>query len=433
MSDLVEQVINDEGEEIEVDPDYTIEEDLIDHLAVPESVMLLWRERFDPELIDPRAFPELRDILTTVFAYIDETGRPPSAFELHQDIGYEFSKPKSHIRWLIRKFRERYKANKVKEILLASARSAVSDPDTAAETAVSNLTSLQAITSPRHFGLTNRDWTDQFRQYQQDVMDKRYAGYSFGWDEIDEYLGGLKKNNLVYVIGRPKRFKSWMLLKSAVETQFHPERPGKALLYSLEMSEDEMYQRYQSMVAGVNYGHFVNGTLTGEEQRKVEQAADKIEAESSIVIAHPPRGQRTVQALSQHAREIGADVVYIDQLKFVESTRKVAADKRHIEIEYINEDLKEATEDFPIYVACQFNREAASMTEMADLSKIGLSDSIGQTADMLLGLYQNKDMQANHLVEFGVIEARKYGVHRWDLAVDFATSNFNVDSKKVDY
>jgi hypothetical protein len=67
------------------------------------------------------------------------------------------------------------------------------------------------------------------------------------------------------------------------------------------------------------------------------------------------------------------------------------------------------------------------MVEMADLSKIGLSDSIGQTADVILGLHQTEDMRKSNVLQLGIIESRSYRSAKWELVVELTqNSNFRV-------
>lgn len=412
--------------------DFNIEDELLDHLGNPESAMSIYKDRFSPDFLN-KGDGELKKLLAYVFDYIDEFRKAPPTEVLELEFGFEFEEPTSEVDWLVGKFRERYKKNRTKDVLISAARKSSGDPDEAAKLAIAELTQIQAATQSRKIALSSRDWSSHFAEYQRKVMEGHHVGYTYGWDEVDKYIGGLKQNALSFVIGRPKRFKSWMLLKSAVEVQGHPVNPGKPIVFTLELSKEDMMDRYMCMVAGVNYGHFKDGRLPPDEQKRMLAAGeemDELPEEESIEIVHMPRGQRTVQIMRQYALDKGADVIYIDQLSFIESTRRAPVEQRHVEVGYVMEDLKDATHDFPVYVAAQFNREAASMDEMADLSKIGLSDTVGQMADTILGLYQSKDMRESHIVEFGVVEARNYGLHRWEIAVDFPHTNFHVESKR---
>ena len=75
----------------------------------------------------------------------------------------------------------------------------------------------------------------------------------------------------------------------------------------------------------------------------------------------------------------------------------------------------------PWYVETQLNREASSMSEMqdADLSQLGLTDMWGQACDIMFCLYQNRDLRASGLTEFGIIEARNSDKNSWLVHSEF--------------
>lgn len=416
------------------DTTFNVAEQLQDHLGIPDSAMYLFRERVTSDLLD-KSENDVGEILDFSLEYIAEYKEPPTPEMLEYEFeGVEFREPKSTVEWVVEKLRERYQRNQAKEVLKKASRMVQADPQGAVETALTGLTKVQVQTASRNIEMDSEDFGFAVERYKNRVLSGSFAGVTFGYAEMDEVLGGMRRGNLVYTIGRPKRYKSWQLLKSAVENQFHETNPVPSVFFTLEMTLDEMFDRYACMVAQVPYGKFMRGHLSTDELQQFTDAQEEFKelSENRITFMHPPRGQRTVQHLRQLALEKGAGVVYIDQLKFIESLRK--HENRWQEVEYVNEDLKDAAEDFPIMVAAQFNREAASMTEMADLSKIGLSDSIGQTADMLLGLYANKEMLQNNTIEYGVIDARNFQIARWHLRVEVGSrSDFSVERRLDDF
>ena len=50
-----------------------------------------------------------------------------------------------------------------------------------------------------------------------------------------------------------------------------------------------------------------------------------------------------------------------------------------------------------------------------DASKVGLTDMIPQSADVLYGLFENKDLRANNLTQFGILEARNHDKGAWTI------------------
>jgi len=400
----------------------SLENELIDHLAVFESAQKFYEQRFNPShLSDEEATG--RSILEFQFSHIRKYGNPASKEVLESRfVDLSFLPPSSEVGWLIDQFRERYARAETEVAIESIARRIYKDsPEDVIDDISNELYRIRESIRERKTEMSSADYRPALEHYWET---EESDSVTYGFREVDDVLKGLKKGELVYVIGRPKRYKSWMLMKSMVEAQ---KAGAKAVFFTLEMDIPEMFQRYACMASGISWSAFKNKELIPMDMDKMMDRLDKANTNSEVSIIKPPRGQRSVHSLKQIAKEHGADIVYIDQLKFVESIVKVKAELRFREIEYINEDLKDACSDFPIYLAAQFNREAANLAEMADLSKIGLSDSIGQTADVILGLHQTEDMRKSRVLQLGVIEARSYRAAKWELIVELSqNSNFRV-------
>lgn len=401
----------------------SLENELLDHLAVPENAQRLFNLRFNSDLLtDEEALS--RSVLEFQFSHIQKYNSPASKEVLESRFAdISFVHPSSEVEWLVDEFRERYARAEIETALITLARRITKESPNAVIDEISNeLYRIREATRSKKTEMSSSEYDAVLREYWE--SSESTEGITYGFPQVDEVLKGLKKGELVYVIGRPKRYKSWMLMKSMVEAQ---KAGARAVLFTLEMEIPEMFQRYACMASGISWSAFKNRELMPTDMDLMTRNLARINESSEINIIRPPRGERSVHALKLIAKEHGADVVYIDQLKFLESTVKVKADLRFREIEYINEDLKDACSDFPIYVAAQFNREAAQLSEMADLSKIGLSDSIGQTADVILGLHQTEDMRKSRVLQLGVIEARSYRSAKWELIVELSqNSNFRI-------
>jgi replicative DNA helicase len=404
----------------------SLENELLDHLALAESAQRLFDLRFNPDyLTEEEAFS--RSVLEYQFSHIQKYGTPATKEILESRfIDISFIQPSSEVEWLIDQFRDRYARSQTETALTELAKRIYKDSPSDVLDDISNeLYRIRESVRDRKTEMSSTEFDSVLRDYweHQDVGD----GITYGFPEVDNVLKGLKRGELVYVIGRPKRYKSWMLMKSMVEAQ---KQGRRAVFFTLEMEMAEMFQRYACMASGISWSGFRNKELMPSDMDLMTRNLERINESSEIKIIKPPRGERTVHALKMIAKEHGAEIIYIDQLKFLESTVKVKADLRFREIEYINEDLKDACSEFPIYIAAQFNREAAKLSEMADLSKIGLSDSIGQTADVVLGLHQSEDMRKSRVLEFGVIEARSYRAEKWEMIVELSqNSNFRITGR----
>jgi replicative DNA helicase len=306
------------------------------------------------------------------------------------------------------------------------------DPDEAARLAFNEFSRIRIATMPRKYESSPDDYIQRVEEYKQRVLTKAIQGVTLGWSQVDEDLMGLREKTLTGVIGRPKQGKSWFLLKSA-NAAWQNSVTDDFVFNTLELSIQEMEDRHLCMVAGVSYGRFMRGTLEGSEQKSLVQAAEFIARKTNrLHFLRPDVGDRTVPYMLQQAMEMNAKALYIDQLSWIDPSKHFK-DAKWREVEYTMAELKAATDPVPIYFAAQFNREASSMNEMGDLSQIGLSDSIGQTCDMLLGIYASKDMRANKIVEFGVIEARAFERVRYDMHFKLDGANYiQFMNRKVD-
>lgn len=393
-----------EEEVAEAPSNIILSDQLIDHLAFPESAMKLYKERLSEDFL-VKDEELAKDVLKFVFKFIDEYGEAPTTEVVKDEfIKWPFAKPLCPTDYLVNRLRERHLRNRLQPALLEVSRMVAKDPQGAVAQGTSLFYDLGNKTQSRRNVLDVDDWDVFMAEYRQQLKDGMFNGVTFGWDAIDQILGGLR-NGLHYVLGRPKRYKSWFLLKSAVEAYRIEQR--NILFASLELPEDEMMKRFVCMMANVSWDRMYKGYLLPEDYRAIDKVKEELSSwEHTFTITHPPVVERNAPMLLQNAKEKNAEILYIDQMKYIDMAGSHRYDKRWEKVEYICEELKLASDALPIYVAAQFNREAANLTEMADLSKIGLSDAIGQHADTLMGLYQNKEMRSNKFVEFGVVDSR---------------------------
>jgi hypothetical protein len=392
--------------------------------------MEIYRAKFSVKLLNRDEGDALR-LLPYVMDFISVHGDPPVREAIIHDFGGKgrFKQPTTKITWLIEKFRERYKRNQAKAVASRVANLVVSDPDEAIKVATREFGDIQRTASDRSRELNNSDWGQALSDYRERIESGKLDGITFGYEAMDKLLGGIRDNYMAFVVGRPKWYKSWQLLKSAVGAMYENV---DGTFISAELGEVEMYSRFQCMVAGVNYNRFQHGKMTKEEWQLMHEAEERITDDSvgKISFIHPPHDQRTVPELSAEARQRDAQIVWMDQFRFITPLRTF--NKKHDEMESTVYDIKAACEHNPWFVAAQFNREAASLTEMADLAQIGLTDAIGQASDIVLGLFRNRDMAESDLLQYGVVASRGFQSAIWNVKVELTKhSNFRIIDQKM--
>src|SRR5690606_10529723 len=150
--------------------------------------------------------------------------------------------------------------------------------------------------------------------------------------------------------------------------------------------------RLDAHLSGLSYSKIQRGQLDVSEVKRLTEAQGKYAEMGSIFVEKPPLGERSVQHVVSRAREVGADVLLIDQLSFMESRRSHR--DRSNEMSEIVFDLKaEISEDessmLPTFLAVQFNRASMNLKRVrGGLQHIALSSAIEQTVDIAYGLYQ---------------------------------------------
>ena len=392
-----------------------LEDQLLDHLSVPASALVLYRERFSPDYLLKDEILG-KEVLEWVFDFIVEHGMAPSTATVKdQFVKFEFHEPEAPVEYVIEKFRNRYKRNQLEPAMKRASKLTVKDPDAAVKQALSELHEIHQRTLNRKYRLDTQDWNQQMTLYKEKVKAGHFNGITLGYPEVDEILGGLRPGTITYMLARPKRYKSWSLMKSAVEAQWQGHNVYFA---SLELTHEEMYRRYMAMVSNVSWLRLHKGQPLPEDFRKIEDAMEQMREEGGkMTLVHPEYGERSAAFLLEDAKREESEVMYIDQLSYMEMGGHNRYEKDHEKVKFIAHELKHAADTLPIFIAAQFNREGANLTEMADTAKIGLSDAVGQTADLLLGNHQTKEMRQSHILQFGVVDSRNTEVARWNIHV----------------
>lgn len=398
---------------------FNLEEQLLDHLSEPQSAMQLYRERITPDLLIKNEDYGL-EVLTWVSNFIGEHGQAPTRQIVENQFPkIRFYEPTSPVTYLIEELRKRHARRRLEGTFETVARAMEGDPLGATQQAYSELHTIVQETHSQKNVFDAVEWRPAYEEYKEQVRTGALNGVTFGYDEIDEATGGMRRG-LYFYVGRLKRYKSWMLLKSSIEAA----RTGNnVVFFSLEMSSEEMFERFECMSTNTSYARRRKGAWTKADYAKYEKWKEYWEEEFAAgrygihKILHPPIAERTVPLLLEQAKFYDADVVYIDQFKFINATRTHR--DRHREAEWICEELKIASNEIPIAVAAQFNRQAASIGEMGEAAQIAISDALGQTADMILGTYQDKNLREGNMLEFGTVEARSVRGGTWIMQVEF--------------
>jgi hypothetical protein len=250
-------------------------------------------------------------------------------------------------------------------------------------------------------------------------LEQAHTGLTLGFPEMDTEVFAIVPSQLCTIAARTKRYKSWLMQKSAVETMLN----GKRVTFApLELTMDEFKMRVACMVAKVSWEKQHKRGLSTEELKAVEEAEHWMRSlDNPIHIVRPDPGQRNARFLARLAQENGSEALYVDQLDFMDRERGRGINEWS-EYGRCALELRETAVEtgLAIMMAVQFNRMAI-VKKFADLGAevIAHADKIPQASDTILASFATQKMKANNIIHYGPIESRNGNAPRaWEVVVD---------------
>lgn len=205
-----------------------------------------------------------------------------------------------------------------------------------------------------------------------------------GYKELDTIMTGFGKGHLVIIAGRPGTGKTMLALNFALNQLIMNRRVA---FFSLEMLDRELGMRLLSMHSGVDHHKIRLSECDSSTFKALTDSAEffvTARLQTIYFVSHILDLKSAIRTLyNEHKIEI----VYIDYLDFIKSTRK--HDFRAYEIGEITRELKTLAKelDIPIVLLAQTNRKAEDR-ERPRLSDLKDSGSIEQDADLVLTAYR---------------------------------------------
>lgn len=217
-------------------------------------------------------------------------------------------------------------------------------------------------------------------------------GVPTGFKDLDATLAGFQKSDLLILAARPSMGKTAMALNLAQNVAVKAGKP--VLLFSLEMSKEQLVDRLLASEAGVNSWNLRTGNLSDSDFEKIGHAMGTL-SEAQLFIDDTPGitvgDLRTKARREAHKREIG--LIVVDYLQLMSGGSKFGGgENRTQEISEISRGLKGIARelDVPILALSQLSRSVESRTpQIPQLSDLRESGSIEQDADVVMFLYRD--------------------------------------------
>ena len=211
------------------------------------------------------------------------------------------------------------------------------------------------------------------------------VGYKTGFNNLDKYIGGVKKGDLFILAGRPAMGKTTLALNLALNLS---ENGVKVLYINLEMSANQLARKIISNKARINSSSFNQLLGESEMKRAMLLGSDCLEKEKNLFLMD--KGKITLEEIRGAIKDRFYDVVFIDQLTKVKHVSK--RERLDQEIAEITFDLKAMAKEYemPVVLIHQINREAEKRENKRPLlSDLRDSGAVEQDGDVVLLIHRD--------------------------------------------
>ena len=213
-----------------------------------------------------------------------------------------------------------------------------------------------------------------------------YKGYPTGYSDLDRVLTGLHKSDLILIGARPAMGKTSFALNLARNVAVIGKR--KTLMFSLEMTKEQLAMRVLSTEARVNSAKMRTGELDGEDWQRLGIATNAL---SNVELYFDDTSSITVPEMKARIRRLrDVECVIIDYLGLIRPAGRV--ENRVQAVSEITRELKLMAKDLaiPVIVCAQLSRgtEGRGGSHRPQLADLRESGSIEQDADIVLMLYR---------------------------------------------
>lgn len=268
----------------------------------------------------------------------------------------------------------------------------------------------------------------------------KIRGIPTGFKDMDSMLAGFQKSDLIILAARPSMGKTALALNFAHNVAVQASQP--VLVFSLEMSKEQLVDRLLSMESGVDAWALRTGNLTDTDFEKIGQAMGTL-SEAQIFIDDTPgitvSDLRTKARREAHQRPLG--LIIVDYLQLMSGGRRFGGESNRVqEISEISRGLKGVARELnvPVLALSQLSRSVESRTpQIPQLADLRESGSIEQDADVVAFIYReeyyNPDTDRKKLTDIFIKKHRNGPTGGVELYFDNEKQRFrSVDSKHQD-
>ncbi len=226
--------------------------------------------------------------------------------------------------------------------------------------------------------------------------DQGIVGVPSGLTDLDDRLGGLHKQDLIIIAGRPSMGKTALATNIAFNASLNIKKNNlktSVAFFSLEMSSEQLSTRILAEQSRIKSNDIRRGKINQDDFERFIEASKNLEMLPLHIDDTPAI---TISALSNRARRLkrkeGLDLLVIDYIQLMKSSG-YRNEGRVLEIAEITQGLKALAKelDVPILALSQLSRQVEQREDKKpQLSDLRESGSIEQDADVVMFVFREQ-------------------------------------------
>jgi replicative DNA helicase len=242
------------------------------------------------------------------------------------------------------------------------------------------------------------------------------TGTPSGFEDLDRITGGFQPGNLIILAARPGMGKSALMANFAEHAALTTEQA--VALFSLEMSEGELAQRFIASQASIKGDDLRKGKVPQTRWAKILAASNRLAESSLFVDDSSDLSVLDVRAKTRRLAQQQADglgLVLIDYLQLMRASGQT--DNRAEQVGQISRGLKTLARELevPVIALSQLNRGVEQRADKRPmLSDLRESGAIEQDADLVMFIYRDEyydeDSEDEGLAEVHIAKHRNGGL-----------------------
>lgn len=356
-------------------------------------------EKIHPDILHA---PEVKQVYSWMLSYLQEVGEAPT-LEVVRDHFPEYihDAPQESLKTICKSIRD------------ADFRAAVMDFQSSLQEIADGTYPRDAINLAREFlRYANVSHSIErevdFAAAADKVLDQYTAsqkgqnrGILWPWAPLNEESNGMHPGEFIVLYGLAKSMKTWLLLYTLMKCFI--EQNCRVLLYTKEMTIEQMYYRLAALMAQVPYREMKKGDLKADEEKRLrqiihrwkqtcEEARTDMSKATFVIMTDDARHSSGIESLRYKIDEVRPHIIGIDAMYLMKDDRVGTRSLDWKNIAHISQDIKAMLLSTGIPGIATHQVSHSKDTGGKGLYDMAFGNSMALDADLIIRVIRIKQM-----------------------------------------